>query len=989
MRLSVVNRSAFAALSRGRAPFSILLAPMSHSSSEIRRETVLAIGVAAVIALLVNVGWSRVRNRTPRCCATLAPEALLPVDRDVRVGTLRNGLTYYIRVRHVPEHTAELRLVVNAGSVLESDDQRGLAHAVEHMAFRGTTNFPGRGIVDYFESIGMRSGQDLNAYTGFDETVYRLSLPTQKPKALEQGIRVLADWAQATTFDTLAARQESGVVMSEWRSGRDAGRRLTEARDAALLGGSRYAVRLPIGDTGVLRRFDVVAMRRFYHDWYRPNLMAVVVVGDIEPSDALVLLRKHFGGFRSPREAPVRPTFALEQRERARVVRLSDPEATDIRVALWRMRPHRSPRTVGDYRAGLIEALLVAMLDARLGELAGQPSAPVLSATAERRSLTRTVDADVLRARVPDGGAVGGVEALVLEGVRAARHGFTATELDRQKAVLLHAAEDEYEGAGRSASDLASAYVEHFLGASPMLPRDEGFELRQRLLPSITLEDVAQLARAWASDSDRVIVVSAPERLATTLPSDTALLAAVATAARRQVTPYVDVAATTPLLERQPDPGRIISEKTYRDLGTIEWVLGNGMRVLVKPTRFVTDEVLVDAWGPGGASLAPTESFVSSWLSDRIVQATGVGPLDGSQLAKRLVPSSASIAPRVETIEVGVGGSAAPRDLEQLFQLMYLYFTAPREDSTAFRAYVAHARELARGRVANPDAAFDDTIAVTLTSHDPRARPISPALYGATDLRTAISFYRARFANAGNFTAAIIGDFSLERVRPLVERYLASLPAGHRESARDVDAHYPNGVVERVFRAGVGPKSQTRLVLTGPVTLDQPTSQALRSVRDLLQLRLEARLRETLGGTYDLSTDLDLREGPRPEYALSVDFTAAPDRVDTLARETLAEILRLREQGPSPAELEKLTAAQHRDLEGALEDNGYWLSELRSHSRLGWPLEDILQHDSLVSRQTTATVQEAARKYLDIHRYVRVTRYPLTSAIARPPSSSQ
>ncbi|HKO16546.1 MAG TPA: insulinase family protein [Gemmatimonadaceae bacterium] len=952
---------------------------MSHQNTTTGRETLIAIAIAAVIALGVGIGWSRQqRPDANACCDALALGAPLPPDPKVLTGRLRNGLRYFIRERHV-ESGVELRLVVNAGSVLEDDDQRGLAHAVEHMAFRGTQRFPGRAIVDTLEALGMRSGVDLNAYTGFDDTEYDLSLPSDSGQALERGVSILAEWAHGLRFDPAEAARESGVVLGEWRSGRSAARRLADARTALLLGGSRYAIRLPIGDTLVLRHFDVAAMRRFYRDWYRPDLMAVVAVGDFDSGRVEELVRREFGSIPAPEASRPRPLFEAVPSPRLRAAITTDPEATLVRVALWRVLPHGMARTVGEFRKRIAQDLFVSMLDARLAEAARRPDAPFLRASFDDQSLTRTTDGFALRADVTPAGVGRGVAALEAEVARVARDGFTSTELERQKAVLRRAAQSNYAN-GPGSSQLADEYADHFLTAEPVLGRDDEYALRQRLLPEIGLADVSRFAASLLPDSGAVVLLSAPARLAARLPDEQTLVRQARDGASRPPVPYTDAGSGAQILAREPNSGIIAQERARHDIGTIEWTLGNGMRVLVRPTHVESGRIELEAWAPGGASLVPDPDFASAYMSDRAVSATGIGVLDATALEKALAGHELTLAPYVSETEVGLSGEAAPRDVDLLFRLVYLYFTSPREDSAAFRVFRTRNEELLRRRGADPDAAFDDTVRATLADHAARSGLLSAAMYRTIDLHTALAFYRARFANASGFTTVIVGDASLDRLRPLVERYLASLPAGRPEEPRYLERRYPRGIIERTVRGGSEATSRTRLVFTGPVFYDQLTAQRLGALRELLQLRLESRLREELGATYDLGADLSVRTGPHPEYAFTIEFTSAPERSDQLVHEALAQIAELRAHGPSDVELEKIRAAERHDNEDVSDDDDFWLRELRSHARLGWPLEDIVGHAKLVNEMTAGSLRDAAARFLSPGDYVRVTRLPLPAS---------
>ena len=960
-------------------------APQSDGSTP--RETIAAAVVVAVVVLAAlwlmrpredGSGWGRAA-----AAPALSLDAPIALDTAVRTGTLRNGMRFYVRANGAPEGRAELRLVVDAGSVLEDDDQRGLAHALEHMLFRGTRHFPGRRASEFLQSVGMREGDDINASTGTDETIYRLTVPTDSAGVLDTAIAILADWAYEATLDSAAARREAGIVFEEWRTRMGAYRRLVEARDTLLLGGSRYAGRPTIGDTAVLRKFDVGAIRRFYRDWYRPELMAVVAVGDFDATDVEGQIERRFGAIpasRDPRPRP-RPTVSRPAADRPRVAVLSDPEAAETRAALWFPREPGSVRTVGEYRLTLVEELGRDLLGARLESAADHPGSPLLGAWVSLRPLVRPLEAHVVSGSVVEGRLGEAIAALTAEVARLQRFGVSEGELERAREVLLRRYR-ESASAGDYSDEIAGALARLFLEGAPVLPSEEHYLLAQRLLPEVRVTDITRFAHALPLGSGAVVVTLPPGPRPAWLTADS-LLAAARAGAALAVDARYDSAAVARLMPQKPEPGRVVQRRVIAGVDVFEWTLGNGMRVLLKPTNFDSDEILMRIAGPGGASLAEPGEYASAYMADRVLEATGVGPLGGTRLARLLEETSVGLSPVVTDEWVQLSGSAAPRDAETMFQLAHLYFTAPRADSAAFRRYQDRSRSFERSRAADPDAAFGDTVAATLRPRDPRALAASRAFADAVDMETALRFWRARVVNASNFTVVLVGDLTLDRMRPLVERYLASLPAGHAEQPREMGPRFPAGAVSRAFRRGIDPKAHTQLVLGGPLEPTPAASNELSSTRELTELVLQARLRELMGGTYGVAVWLETHEAPRPEYALHVAFDAAPERVDSLVGAALAELERLRTAGPSSDEVEKVKAAETRDADESRQGNHFWAAELTVHARRGWSLESITEHDDEVARLSRESLRDACRRYLATSRVVRVTMYPA----GRPPDT--
>lgn len=909
------------------------------------------------------------------------PDTPLPVDPAVRIGTLENGLRYYVRRNGWPEARAELRLVVNAGSILEDEDQRGLAHFVEHMAFNGTRSFPRQELTDYLERIGMRFGPDLNAYTSFDETVYMLTLPTDTAGVLETAFRILEDWAGGILFEADAIEQERGVISEEWRARRGAQARVLDQQLPVLLQGSRYAERLPIGNRETLESFPRDALVRFYREWYRPDLMAVVAVGDFDPDTVEALIRRHLGRLPGPPpEARERPTYPVPPQPGTRVAITTDPELTASGVELYHVVPPTGLATVGEYRRVLVARLANRMLNARLTEIARKSDAPFLGAQSGYGALVRGADAYMLAAVVPDGGILRGMDALLTEAERVARHGFTETELARHAADLLRGYERAFAERERTpSSSFASEYVAHFLTgeATPGIAYE--YELVRALLPTITVAEVDALAREWLSSPERIVLVTAPES-ASGLPTEAELLALFDAVAARDVAPYEDAVPDVPLLAEAPEPGPVVEEIRHEEVDVTEWRLANGVRVLVKPTDFREDEVLLRAYSPGGTSLADLEELTAARYAADVVAAGGVGAFSRTQLDRVLAGKAAGVTPHISEREEGFTGSASPRDLETLLELVYLYFTAPRRDEEAYAALLDRLRASLANRDASPSAHFSDTLQVVLSQGHPRARPPGLHLLDEMDLDRSLAFYRDRFADASDFTFVLVGAVELDALRPLVERYLGGLPStGRDETWRDHGIRPPAGVVEKVVRSGIEPRSQTQIVFNGPFTEAREDAYALGALADLLQIRLMEVLREDLGGTYGVATSASVTLLPEPRYSLALAFGAAPERLDELVGAVFEEIRRLATEGPSAVDVEKVREQHRRSRETSIRQNSFWAGQLVAYDRDGRPFADILTYDALVAELTAERLRDAARAWLDTGNYVRVSLYPAST----------
>ncbi|HKP30244.1 MAG TPA: insulinase family protein [Gemmatimonadales bacterium] len=902
----------------------------------------------------------------------------LPLDPAVRYGKLENGLTWYVRANRYPEHRAELRLVVNAGSVLEDDDQQGLAHFVEHMAFNGTKRFEKQALVDFIEGLGMRFGAHLNASTSFDETIYQLQIPTDSAAVFPRALDILEDWANGISFEPEEIDRERGVVIEEWRLGLGAESRMFDKQLPVLLAGSRYAERLPIGDKETLETFPHAALTRFYRDWYRPDLMAVMAVGDFDADSVAAMIKSRFGALPRRANPRPRPEPAAPMSDTTLVAVATDAEATSSRVTVaWRL-PERDPGTVAAFRAMLVSDLHDLILNQRLDELTRRENPPYIGAGAGRGRFVRPVLFASLGVAVQDGGLEAGLGAAETEAERVRQHGFTATELDRAREEFIRAYERAFaEREKTPSSSLIGEYVSNFLEGVPAPGIEKEFDFVKAMIPGITLAEVNAAGREMSGARGRILLVNAPEKEGLAPPDGAALLGVLEGVSKKKVTEYNDVVGNDPLVPKAPVPGRVTAETKNTVLGTTEWTLSNGVRVLLKPTDFKADEVLLTAWSPGGASLAPDKDWLSDAFAAPLVGLGGLGTFDATTLQKKLAGKVASVEANITMTQEGLSGSASPRDLETLFELVWLRMTAPRADTTAFRAFIGNVRSAIANRGADPDAVFSDTLSVTLSNHHPRTRPITPARIDSLDLGAAYAFYRDRYSDASDFTFAIVGAFQLDSIRPLVERWLGALPATRRqETWRDPGIESPRGVVERVVRKGVEPRSRTQIVYTGPMPYSRNERAVIRGLGSVLEIRLRELLREALGGTYDVSVFGNASRVPREEYSFTIGFSSAPDRTEELVRTVFAAIDTIRTNGPAERDILKVVEAEARSRETALRQNGYWISQIAAIAQTGGPPEVVVDPRGDGALLTRTALRDMARKILDPANYIRVTLMP-------------
>ncbi len=916
--------------------------------------------------------------------ATAAPlTATIPVDPQITTGRFENGLRYYLRTNKKPEKRAELRLVVNAGSILEERDQSGLAHFVEHMAFNGTKNFPKQETVKFLESIGMRFGPSVNAFTSFDETVYMLEVPTDKPEVLEKAFLILEDWAHNVSFDPDEIDKERGVITEEWRLRRGAGARMQDKQFPILLKGSRYAERLPIGDMEVIQSFKHERLKQFYTDWYRPELMAVVAVGDFDKAAIEALIRKHFETIPKSAATKLRPSYNVPDHPGTLYAIATDKEASSTSVAVYSKMPHRDQTTVGAYRRQIVERLFSGMLSARFSEMAQKPDAPFLGAGAGRGQFVRTAEISTLSAGVKEDGIERGLEALFTEAERVVRFGFTETELDRQKRNIMRGLERAVaEKENQPSAPLADEYTRNFTDQEPIPGIEYEAALHARFLPEITLAEINALAKEWVPDRNRVVLVNAPEKPGLTVPDEAKLSAVITSAVRKDLTAYVDAVGTRPLLDPLPTPSAVTKTAVEEAYGITEWELANGVKVVLTPTTFKEDDVVFRAFSPGGTSLASDADFVPASTAAQVISRSGLSTFSAVELQKMLTGKVASARPFIGETEEGLQGSASRKDLETMFQLIYLTFTQPRADPEMFNVIITATKSALANQQASPEFAFAEALNDILSQKHPRARMMSLELVEQMNLDKSLAFYKDRFSDASDFTFVFVGSFDVAAMKPLVERYLGGLPVTHRkETWKDVGVKRPTGVIEKRVDKGMEPKSRAQLVFSGPFEYEQMPRVVIRAMAQALEIRLRESLREDLGGTYSVSASANYSKIPREEYSITIGFGSSPDRTEELVKGVFKEIEQFKTAGPTDKQVADVKETFLRDQETNMKQNGYLLTQIAVRYQYAEDLDSLFNLGEYYNKIDAAMIRDAARAYLKNDNFVKVTLFPEKVAV--------
>lgn len=907
----------------------------------------------------------------------------LPVDPNVIKGKLDNGLTYYIRKNKKPEDKVELRLVVNVGSMLEDENQQGLAHFMEHMAFNGTKNFAKNELVDYLQSVGVKFGADLNAYTSFDETVYILPIPSDDEEVLDKGFMVLEDWAHNVSLTDEEIDKERGVVIEEWRLGQGANQRMRDEWFPVMFSGSRYAERLPIGKKEVLESFDYETIRNFYKDWYRPDLMAVVAVGDIEPKEIEKKIKQRFGKIKKAKSPREREFYEVPDHDKTFISVVSDPEASFTQVQLVYKQENEKTETLDEYRRDVVYSLYTGMLNQRLDELKQEADPPFFFASTSYGSMVRTKSNYSSFAVVGENGVKKGLKALVMENERVKRYGFTEGELERYKAEVLNQMEQAYKEADKTESGrYAAEYIRNFLQDEPIPGIAFEYGFYKKVLPTITLEEVNKLSRQWITKENRVVVVTGPKKEGVEMPGEDDVKKILFEASLAKITPYEDAVVRTSFIEEPPIAGKVISSKKLEPVDATEITLSNGIKVVLKPTDFKNDEILMRAYSPGGQSQYPNEDHKNASFASQIINESGVKDLSVTDIQKMLSGKTVSVNPYISDLVEGFNGSAAPKDLETMLQLVYLYFTQPRKDEKAFESFKSKNKMLLGNLMSNPQFYYSDQLSKILTQNHPRGGGFpTPEDLDSINFERSYEIYQDRFADAGDFTFFFVGSFTEEDITPLLETYLGSLPATSRnEEGKDLGIRPPGGKVEEIVKKGTDQKSMVTMVFTGEAEYTKENNYNIRSLGELLTNELLDILREEKGGVYGVGASGNISQYPYEHYTFRISFPCAPENVEDLTQATLDAINEIKEDGATDEDLKKIKETQKRERKDNLQQNQYWLGSLYAYYYNNSALSGFYEYEDQIEGLTSKGLQATANKYLDMDQFIKVVLMPESQA---------
>jgi len=904
----------------------------------------------------------------------------IPFNPAASKGVLKNGLTYYVKSNSTPKNRAEMMLVVSAGSVLEDDDQKGIAHFCEHMSFNGTKNFPKNELVKYFESIGMEFGPEINAYTSFDETVYMVKVPLDKEEYVQKGLQVLYDWASQVTDGDAEINKERGVVHEEWRGGQGAQQRMLNQWLPVFLKNSKYAERLPIGKMEIIDNCKPEVLRRFRKDWYRPDLQAVIVVGDFDQQKMVSMIKEKFSAIPAKLNARKKAVFPVPGHPETLIKIVTDKEATSSSASLYIKHPMVIDETVNGYRTSILYSLYNEMINLRLSELTQKENPPFVMGQSYYGGLIGPSDVYSSTAVTHPGKISAGLEAVLLENERVRKFGFTQSELDRNKAAMLKSMETAYnERDKRESMSIAEEYSRNFLLRKEPVPGIElEFGYYKAFMPTITLAEVNGLAKKWITDENRVVVITAPEVAGVTVPAEAEIKNLLTDIQKQNIEAYTDETSAEPLMKTIPVPGKVVSEKRIKEVDAMEWTLSNGSKVVLKQTDFKDDEILFTGYSLGGSSLYPQTDNISASFASTIMDLSGIADYKMTTLQKMLSGKEVSVTPIIKQLTQGFEGSSNVSDVETLFQLINLYFTKPRFDESAFSSYITRMRSQLDNKDVSPESAFADTFRLVTANYHPRMKPLTKEMLVDAKFTRIEQIGRERFANPGAFTYFFVGKIDTIILKPLVEKYLASLPATNKtEKWVDLGVRKPAGVVEKIVHKGKEPKSIQYIMFHGDLNYATKDIIELDALSKILSTRLLESIRENKSSVYYIGAQPGYNKLPVTDYEMTIYYGTAPEKLKELKESVFATIHDLIENGPTQEEVDKAREKIKRERETNLRENSYWEASLKTYYlNRGGDFKTFGEFDGVVNGLTKESLKNAALRTFDFKNYINVALMP-------------
>jgi len=907
-------------------------------------------------------------------------------DPNVKIGKLSNGLTYYIRENRKPENRAEFWLLVNAGSMQENEDQLGLAHFVEHMGFNGIKGWPGNKLTDELQKIGVSFGGGINAYTSFDETVYTLTMPTDNAKNIEMAMNILKSWANDFLLDNKEIEEERGIIIEEYRMGLGADDRMRKKWFPVLFNNSRYAERMPIGTLEVLENFKTKTLKDFYYDWYRPDLQAIVVVGDINAAEIEKMIQAKFGKIKPKKNPREKIIYPIEPAKEPVAVVATDKEAGANVVLTARLFPHFVMKTVGDYKTKMTHELFNLMYEGRLEEMMQNPNTPFIGAFVGYGDFIGNTDAYFAQAMAKENQIDASLRALMQEDYRVLQYGFLESELNRAKEELLYRYEIAANEIDKTKSEnFAQEYLKHYLRKDPIPGAKRVFNYAKKYLEEITLEEVNALAQKWITKDNIAVVVMAPEKEGVIVPTEAELLSIVSDASLENVKPYVDTYKEQEMVDVESlQRGQIISENVISEVEITEVTLSNGITVWLKKTDFKNDEILFKAISRGGMSLYGETDLASGLFAAGFVDRAGISEIDFISLTKKMKGKQVGIVPNITVFTEEMTGSSTPKDLEFFFQYLHAFFASPRYDPTVYELVTKETKEQLKMIEAMPIYRALKNVIKIITQNDfysPHqfvTLTYTDDFINTADYDRAFEIYKERFANPADFIFTFVGNFDETVMRKFLELYLGSLPTSPERDAinPDVTKGFPTTQINQDIFIGTEEQSFVGTVFQREFTWTEENKTILRALKDALDIELIAEIREKMSGVYSPILILTWDHVPRPEFMMMIFFGCHPNNTDNLTDAALRILRDMQQNGPSEETMTKVRQQLLKQRETQMKTNEYWQNVLSNMWIQNDDITTIPKFEERVNNLTSNDIANFLQQYLDIEHFVRVNLYP-------------
>ncbi len=910
----------------------------------------------------------------------------IKADPNVTIGKLDNGLTYYIRKNTYPKDRVEFRLAVNAGSNQENDNQQGLAHFTEHMAFNGIEGFPSNSVVDHLRSKGVVFGADLNAYTSFDETVYMIPMPTDDPGNIDLGLKILRGWAAGLLYDNKEIDEERGVIIEEYRLGLGADDRMRKEYWPVLMKDSRYAERMPIGKLDILQTFDYQVIKDFYKDWYRPDLQAVIVVGDINVDEVEAKIKTMFGNIPAKQNPRKKEIYGIGTNKEPLVAVCTDKEATGSQVMLIRKHKHAPMKTIGDFRQQLCIDLYNAMFDARFEEMTQDPKCPFLGAAAGYGEFIGNTDAYACQAMAKENRIQEALRVLMQEDYRVLKYGFLQTELDRAKEELL----ERYDKAAKEvdkteSARFASQYINNFLRQDPIPGAKRENTYAKKLVEGITLAEINALAKNWITEDNMVAIVTAPEKEGVSVPTKEEILSILKDKSLANVQPYVDTYKEQEILNIEKlTPGKITSIEKIESVGAEKWTLSNGITVYLKKTDYKNDEILFKASSKGGKSLYPVKDLASVDFAADIIDRGGIAEIDYNSLMKKMKGKNAGVSPEINLLSEGFSGSSSPKDLEFFFQYLNAFFTNPRIDPNAFELVMNETREGIKMINAQPMYRFLGKLIDATYNNDPYLKQMitfDEEYLKQVNFDRAVQIYKERFANPADFTFFFVGNYDEKQMKEFVELYLGSMktnPDKKENFNLSVLKPRPDKATTQTVYAGTEEQGWMGMMINNPIEWSYRNSIIADMIGEALDIQFVRIVREKMGDVYSPMVSMGATKLPHPELQLMILLGCDPVKTDKLAAASLKILNDFKAKGPDKKTMALVKKQMISTRAKNIQTNNFWINYISGKINNDEPIIAPSEYDNIVNSITKKDMIEFMSKYFKPEIYTRVDMHPTT-----------